>query len=268
MNVVTRRRKPSGRYLKRGFYDSLNSKGKKVIEMNCMNLYGRALFDYYNGDFTNKLYMCRDDGFKFELPIDIFFRDSIELGIDKKALDICFGKVIDIGAGTGLHSLNLQNLGFEVVALDISQEACEVMKNKGVQKTICADMLNYSEEQFDTILLIGRGIGAIGTIDNLPKYLKHFRKILKREKGQIIINSCDMRKSTSEKEIEYVLRNQELGRYFGEITYHFEYCGQIGESFKWTLIDKDTLSDYLKKAGFSYEVIHEEEDGNYLIRIF
>lgn len=106
------------------FVETINN--WEVMTMNCMNLYGRALFDYYNGDFTKKLYMCRDDGFKFELPIDIFFRDSIELGIDKKALDSCFGKVLDIGAGTGLHSLYLQNLGFEVVALDISQEACEV----------------------------------------------------------------------------------------------------------------------------------------------
>jgi len=50
--------------LKRGIVAWLISIEKEVKDMNSMSLYGRALFDYYNGDFANKLYMCRDDGFQ------------------------------------------------------------------------------------------------------------------------------------------------------------------------------------------------------------
>ncbi|MCW3491704.1 class I SAM-dependent methyltransferase [Dethiobacter alkaliphilus] len=234
--------------------------------MNSMALYGRALYDYHNKNFSHKLYMCRDDGFKFELPVDVFFRDSIDLEIDKKALAMCYGKVLDVGAGTGLHSLYLQNEGMDVTALDVLDEACEVMRNKCVKKTICANILDYSEEQFDTILVLGRSIGAIGTIDRLPMFFRHIRKILNKN-GQILLNSCDLRKSSSEKELQYVKRNLESGIYFGEITYSFEYGGKIGEKFKWIQIDKYTLMELLKAEQMSCEVIHEEIDGNYLVRI-
>lgn len=232
-----------------------------------MILYGHALLDYFNGSKSEELYMCRDDGFKYKLPVAAFFRDSIDFEIDNIALDLCSGVILDIGAGTGLHSLYLQEQGKEVYALDVSPEVCKIMKTKGIKNILCKDMLDPLNRKFDTILILGRGIGAVGLLDKLPLYLRHFRGMLNK-KGQIILNSCNLKNSIIKEEIEYVNRNITLGRYFGEITYHFEYKGEISGKFQWLQVDPKTLITVANQVGLNSQLLFEQSDGNYLIRLY
>lgn len=73
--------------------------------------FGKALLAYHKGDINTQLSICRDDGQTATLPVSIFFRDSSSFSpIDKKALENCTGHVLDIGAGSGIHSLFLQEM--------------------------------------------------------------------------------------------------------------------------------------------------------------
>lgn len=85
-----------------------------------MEPYGLALLDYFNGDHSATQIFHRDDGRDFEVPISLFFRDSAGFsGIEQAAIKLCSGRVLDIGAGTGRHSLVLQEKGLDVIALDV-----------------------------------------------------------------------------------------------------------------------------------------------------
>ena len=96
--------------------------------MEAMKLYGVALKDYFNGDEAVQLTITRDDDNTVVLPVNVFFRGATEIEIDRIALEHCRGKVLDIGAGTGVHTLHLQKQSFDVTAIDISSDACEVMQ--------------------------------------------------------------------------------------------------------------------------------------------
>src|SRR5690554_1355413 len=64
-----------------------------------------------------------------ELPVSYFFRSFDEMPLlEQQALSLCRGKVLDVGAGMGSHSLHLQKSGVDVTALELSPMACEVMK--------------------------------------------------------------------------------------------------------------------------------------------
>jgi hypothetical protein len=64
-----------------------------------------ALQDYFNGDSLVKVTIIRDDGKKFEVPAQKFFNDSPNFSkIEQIAIELCDGKVLDIGAGAGRHS--------------------------------------------------------------------------------------------------------------------------------------------------------------------
>lgn len=90
-------------------------------------------------------------------------RHKVEREVKKKILDtLVKGKVLDIGAGTGLYSLYLASKGMEVTACDIVPEHIELIKSKAnrlgynVKYSIeDAISLTFSDNSFDTVLLAG-----------------------------------------------------------------------------------------------------------------
>ena len=60
------------------------------------------------------------------------------------------GKTLDVGAGSGCHSLVLQEKGIDVTAIDISPLSVETMKERGIKKVMEQDFFTQ-EEQYDTI---------------------------------------------------------------------------------------------------------------------
>ena len=87
------------------------------MDPQAMEPQGRALRAYYDGDLDAELIIHRDDGVVDSLPVRHFFRNPSEFtGIETSAIDLCSGHVLDAAAGTGLHSLVLQQLrGWEHV---------------------------------------------------------------------------------------------------------------------------------------------------------
>lgn len=52
---------------------------------------------------------------------------------EKTALQMASGKILDAGAGSGCHTLALQEMGKEVCAIDISPLSVKVMAERGVR---------------------------------------------------------------------------------------------------------------------------------------
>jgi len=72
------------------------------------DLMGRAIWDYFHNENSEDLQTETSISELDELPVDYLFRDFEEINkIEKKALKLAFGTVLDIGAGAGSHSLYL-----------------------------------------------------------------------------------------------------------------------------------------------------------------
>ena len=232
-----------------------------------MQPYGQALKDYYNGNNQVKNIIHREDGLSFDLPVKIFFKDPSEFSpIDNKALDLCFGKVLDIGAGTGYHSLALQNKGLDVTAIDIVPEAVEIMKKRGIQHTECIDIYQYQGKKFNTLLMMSHGIGITGNLDGFHRFLDHAFELTTTD-GILVFDSLDVRETNDPANLAYHEHNRRIGRYIGEINWQFEYNGIKGPPVSWLHIDPDTLKEELKKSDWTAEVIHQEPTGDYLVKL-
>jgi 2-polyprenyl-3-methyl-5-hydroxy-6-metoxy-1,4-benzoquinol methylase len=240
----------------------------RIIKMNpkAMELHGVALLDYFNGDKSSTITIRRDDGYESPLPVSLFFRVPSEFTpTDKAAIEICKGHVLDVGGGTGLHSLVLQQKGFAVTAIDISQHAVEIMIKRGVKDVHCADIFDYSEGQFDTILMLGHGIGMVETIAGLDRFLSCVHELLTAE-GQVLMDSMDVRVTDEQKHLEYLEANRKAGRYIGEIRMQFEYRGRTGPLCGWLHVDSETLKKHAFKLGWVCEVILHD-GAEYLARL-
>ena len=229
------------------------------------DLMGRAIWDYYHNDNPEDLQTETSISELDELPVDYLFRDFDEMNkIEQKALKLAIGKVLDIGAGAGSHSLYLQNdRNLEVTALDISPKSIEVCKLRGIKNAVAENMLHFSEGNFDTILLLMNGTGIFQSLNVIDIYLKKLHSLLS-SKGQILIDSTD---------ILYMFDEDEDGGfyipadgYYGELDYIVHYKGESEEPIKWLYLDCNTLKNAAENNGFKIEKVLQEED-SYLAKL-
>ena len=229
-----------------------------------MDPMGRAIADYHKSKKASKLRVFSPRFEEDEIPLATLFRSYESMPkIERKALDIAKGRVLDVGAGAGCHSLVLQEKGMDVTAIDISPLSVEAMKERGVKKVLKQNFFTL-EGQFDTILMLMNGIGIVGTLERMPEFFKQLDRIL-APGGQVLCDSSD---------ISYVFETEdgiiELPddmSYYGEHSFWIQYKDTIGEPFNWLYIDADTLREKAGIYGYAIEVIAEGEHYDYLARI-
>ncbi|GEO11671.1 class I SAM-dependent methyltransferase [Segetibacter aerophilus] len=221
---------------------------------------GQAISEFYSRQLPGKLWIHNKYGKKEEMPIATYFRGRAEMpDLELIALEKCKGKVLDIGAGAGSHTLLLQEKGLEVTALEISEKAVDVMRLRGVKKAIHQDVFSYAADPFDTLLLLMNGIGLTGSIEHLRQFLSHSKKLLKPS-GQLIFDSSD---------VAYLHEHDipEMDHYYGEIMYRYEYKKQKTDWFKWLYIDQQLLSQIAEEEGWTTEILFEDEFDQYLAKL-
>lgn len=199
------------------------------------------------------------------IPPSYFFRDEKELPLlEKVALKNCKGKILDIGAAAGCHSLILQKKGFNVTALEKSELAVEVMKKQGIVKVVHTDIFEYNEEQFNTILLLMNGTGIGGTIAGLKTLLTHLKNLL-LEGGQILIDSSDIKYLFEEEDgSQWVdLANN---NYYGEMQYEVSFR-KTTDKFNWLFIDFESLQLLANKLGYSCTLLQQGNHYDYLAKL-
>lgn len=232
-----------------------------------MEPFGRALAAFFDGDPTTELIVRRDDGFETALPINYFFRAPDELTpIEHAAIDGCVGRVLDVGAGSGLHSLILEKKGFKVTSIDVNPEAVDVMKRRGLEDVHCVDVFAFKDGSFETLLMLGHGIGMVETTDGLDRFLD-YAKELTTDGGQVLLDSLDVRVTDKPTDLAYHEANRREGRFIGEIRMQFEFRGETGPYCGWLQVDAETLREHALLKGWACEIVLQEASGNFLARI-
>ena len=237
------------------------------MDTEAMEPYGQSLLDFFNGNIPAKVVVNRDDGFTGDLLASVFFRKPSEFSpLEQMAMKLCSGWVLDVGAGAGCHSLELQDRGRRVLAIDVSPHAIEIMSKRGVKETQHVDVFEIHKGTFDTLLMMMHGIGMVEDLSGLDRFLCHAHKLLKPD-GQIVFDSLDVRCTDDPRHLAYHEANRRAGRYFGEIRMRFEYKGQIGPFFGWLHVDPETLIDHAERIGWSCQVVCREDGGDYLAQL-
>ncbi len=239
---------------------------KKINEaITGWDIQGLALRDYYQGDLRAELLVESNCAWPERMPVSIFFRNYSQLPeLERYALSLCKGTVLDIGAGAGSHSLILQEKGFIVYAVDISPYSAEVMRERGLKNVYCMEIKVFNAPPFDTIIILMNGIGLAGDLSGLDFFLKNIKRLLKPD-GQLLFDSTDLNYLRKEPDtaVNQVLKT---GKNYGKVIYQYEYKGIRGFPFNWLYVDQITLRKYCRRNGWDCQVIYEE-DFQYLARL-
>lgn len=225
---------------------------------------GQAIIEFASTgkseDIIVKSDICDDD----IIPSSYLLRTFQDMPeIEKIALNRCIGKVLDVGAGAGIHASYLMNKGLYVEAIDVSQNAVKHMVKSGIQ----ARNENFFDldgtEKFDTLLLLMNGIGIAGELNNLSRTLLQAKNNLTKN-GKIICDSTD---------VKYLYEDDEGGmwvdvanEYYGNFNFQMVYKNHQTEWFKWLYVDFEKLKIEAEKLGFTAKKVIEI-DNHYLAEL-
>ena len=231
-----------------------------------MNPFSRALTDFHAGISNATFTIQRDDGFQQCVPVASFFESENFPSIETLALNLCQGSVLDIGSAAGRHTLELLRRGFKVTSLDILPEMEQIMRDRGQTDIIIADVLEFSNRRFDTLLMLMNGIGMVGTIDGLERFLKHVHQLIEPG-GQILCDSIDVYATEDVQHSAYRETNLAAGRPAGQQAFKIDYKGENFTQFDWLHIDFPSLSKTCESTGWIAELVESQNNGHYLCKI-
>lgn len=185
-----------------------------------LDAFGKACLTYLKGKRNENIEVFSSISEEDIIPIDYLFRSYSQMPkLEQIALKKAKGRVLDVGAGAGCHSLWLKSKGYEVVSVDFSLGAVQTMKKQGLENVIQSNFFDLKlEKKFDTLLLLMNGLGIAGTLDKLPQFFEKCFNLLST-KGQILLETADLNYLLEDGESDI----DQFGNYLGEVAYKMKY---------------------------------------------
>ena len=226
---------------------------------------GQAVLDHQQGKPTKKLRVLSSMFDEDEMPVSHLFRTYSEMPrLEQLALDLSKGKVLDVGACAGCHTLHLQEKGFNVTAIDISPLSVETMKLRGIRQVMLADMFEDNiGNNYDTILLLMNGTSIAGTLDRLPLFFNKLKTMLAPD-GQILLDSTDIRYIYEDENGNF---DHDGTKYYGQVDYRMQYGHIKGRRFDCLYVDPATMQRCATATGFNSEILEQNDEYAYLMRL-
>jgi len=228
--------------------------------------FGHEMYDYFQGEGGFEV-VERDDGYVdvSSGPMAYFSECKDWPPHHREAMRYVKGNVLDIGCGVGRHSLYLQDIGFDVLGIDISPLAMEVCRLRGMKnvKVMSIDQINTRLGKFDTILMLGNNFGLFGGYDKAKLLLKRFRKIT-NENARIIAESNDPYRTSNPFHLEYHKFNKKRKRMPGQLRIRVRYEKYATPWFDYLIVSKDEMEKILDSTGWRIEHFIDSENSAYI----
>ncbi len=221
-----------------------------------------------------------------EIPTDILMREYKDMPkVEQKAISYIskaskdrFVNILDVGAGSGTHSLELCKRcpNANIHAIDISPYSVMTMRERGLENVDCIDFFALrsqngdSLKSYDFIIMLMNGSGIIGKVSRMAEFFQTLDKILKPG-GELILDSSDLRYLYEDEDGSFLIDLND--DYYGEVDFQMEYRAQdgtkvTGDSFDWLYVDIDTLIYYALQHGYTVEKLIDGENYHYLAKIY
>lgn len=224
------------------------------------DIFGLAVEAYYKNKDITPMTVHNTDFYDDEIPVDYLFRSYDEMPkIEQVALDLCVGKVLDVGCCAGSHSLELKAKGHNILPIDVSKKCIETCQKRGLEEAKHIDFFELKDQTFDTILLLMNGIGIAQSLRQLPVFFEKLKNLMHQD-SQVLLDSSDLI-------FLYEGETLEDDPYYGEMVYTTSYKNQVSDAFPWLYLDFDSLKTAAYKQNLSCKLVLEDDHYGFLAKL-
>jgi len=223
--------------------------------------YGQELWAHHSGKESSEI-IERDDGYVDMLDPQVYFSEYRDWPpIEQRAVDLAYGRVLDIGCGAGRHSLYLQSKGLDVTGIDQSPLAIKVCGLRGLRKAevMSIDDLSFPANRFDTILMLGNNFGLFGSLKKARRLLERISR-LTSQKALIIAASRDPYKTSEIAHLRYHELNKNRDRMGGQLRIRVRFHEYATPWFDYLIVSKDEMKQILH--GTTWRIREYIDSGN------
>jgi len=231
-----------------------------------IDIFGKILKAYLNGESLEYTIRRNDGGIIDVFNTGIYFTNYSDWEDYEKEIISKYvrGKVLDVGAGAGRHSIFLQDRGYDVHAIDISPSAIQLMKIRGIKNTYLMDLrkLDFPENYFNSVLIMFADLGLAGSIKDTKELLKSLYKITTPE-GRIITTLRDPYNVSESKYFVHHAHPRKGAKLVDKIRARIEYNGDKGDWFYLLMASPQELRRLITRTGWDISNIIKGRDGFY-----
>lgn len=226
--------------------------------------YGHAIRDYHETGEGFEI-VERDDGWIGPSGgPEPYFR-AYEGWPDRQqaAMDHVEGRVLDVGCGAGRHALYLQERGHDVVGIDVSPNAVEVSRDRGLAdvRELGIESVTDLRGPFDTVLMLGNNFGLVGTRETAPGRLRDLASIATPD-ATLLAESRDPHETDDPDHLAYHEFNRERGRLPGALRMRVRYGRFATDWFDYLLAAPDEMTTLVGETPWTIETVIESDGTN------
>jgi SAM-dependent methyltransferase len=174
--------------------------------------------------------------------------------LERKAIRLARGRVLDVGAGGGRVALYLQGKGHDVVAIDISQGAIETCRSRGVKdaRVLPFEKIDDSLGVFDTVVMFGNNFGLFGTPTRAKTLLRRLHKMTSGD-ARILGETIDPYDTKDREHLDYHKLNKQRGRWPGQLRIRARHRKLKTPWFDYLFVSRKEMEQLTRDTGWHVE---------------
>lgn len=213
--------------------------------------YGREILTLYEGGDIPEI-IERDDGYIDSMGGGYLFAPFSKWDTgERQAVRLARGRVLDVGAGGGRVSDYLQRKGLDVTAIDISPQAIDVCKRRGIKKARVMDFAKITPAlgTFDTVVMFGNNFGLFGSPARARRLLRTLHKMTSPE-ARILGETLDPYQTTNPDHLAYHRLNRRRGRMPGQVRIRVRSRRLRTPWFDYLFVSRKEMREIVEGAGW------------------